>query len=294
MTVHTSFVRIFQLRHPTLGGELRSGGNPRIDLLQIDLPRGETFGEPSPTLSIGLTLRGSSRVSIDAGAGRFTEHCRPGYLIVNAPNAPTHQVNESPVRVLGLSVPWSRVESLCADLGRPGPASLEGLHAKGQHDRFIDGTMRLLWEEVASSSPLGLLFTEGTVDLIALRLLQLAGSAVANQPSPMGLAPWQVRRAVEFLETHFADNLSLSMVAQVVQLSPFHFARGFKLATGMPPHAYLRRIRCDRARQLLDATDLAITEIAARVGYETPQAFARMFRAETGASPTGYRRERRS
>jgi len=49
-----------------------------------------------------------------------------------------------------------------------------------------------------------------------------------------------------------------------------------------------------RAREQLTATDLPITEIAASVGYATPQAFARMFRAEVGESPSRYRRERRS
>ena len=90
------------------------------------------------------------------------------------------------------------------------------------------------------------------------------------------------------------DHLTLDDLAQIVDVSPFHFARAFKLSTGETPHAYLRRLRCERAKTLLAGTVCSIGEIAAEVGYETPQAFARMFRAEVGASPGEYRRERRS
>jgi AraC-like DNA-binding protein len=53
-------------------------------------------------------------------------------------------------------------------------------------------------------------------------------------------------------------------------------------------------LRCEKAQELLLATDLSIGDVAAAVGYETPQAFARMFRAEVGASPSDWRRERRA
>ena len=78
------------------------------------------------------------------------------------------------------------------------------------------------------------------------------------------------------------------------RISPFHFARMFKQTIGVPPHAYQRRARCEKAQELLLNSDLSIIEIAGIVGYETPQAFARMFRAEIGQSPSAWRRALRA
>jgi AraC-like DNA-binding protein len=109
-----------------------------------------------------------------------------------------------------------------------------------------------------------------------------------------GLAPWRERRATEYLRANLARDVALDELAETVGLSPFHLSRMFKRSTGLPPHAYLRRLRCERAKELLLATDTSIGDVAAAVGYETPQAFARMFRAETGTSPAAFRRERRA
>ena len=105
-----------------------------------------------------------------------------------------------------------------------------------------------------------------------------------------GLAPWALRRCCEHLESHLAEEVELGELAALAKLSPFHFARMFKASTGLPPHAYQRRLRCERAQALLRETDLPVTEIALAVGYATPQAFARMFLAETGTTPSAWRR----
>lgn len=96
---------------------------------------------------------------------------------------------------------------------------------------------------------------------------------------------------MEYMSTHLAEDVSLTSLASIARLSNFHFARCFKTSVGVPPHAYLRRLRCQRAKSLLVQTQLPIGEIAAEVGYETPQAFARMFRSEVGTSPSEYRRD---
>ena len=55
-----------------------------------------------------------------------------------------------------------------------------------------------------------------------------------------GLAPWQVRRTTEYLRDNLARDVTLSELAAVAKLSPFHFARAFKASLGMPPHVFHR------------------------------------------------------
>jgi AraC family transcriptional regulator len=103
------------------------------------------------------------------------------------------------------------------------------------------------------------------------------------------LAPWQIRRAIEFMRANLDTPIRLAEMAEICQVSPFHFARGFRNAMNVPPHRYLVLLRIDHAKDLLKGSPLSITEIAMAAGYETPQAFARAFRQTTGYAPSRYR-----
>ena len=86
-----------------------------------------------------------------------------------------------------------------------------------------------------------------------------------------------------------ARELSLAEIAAAAYVSEFHFARLFKKITGTTPHAYLAGLRIERARKLLAETDLAITEVGARVGYNSQSHFTKIFRAATGLTPHAFR-----
>jgi AraC-like DNA-binding protein len=75
----------------------------------------------------------------------------------------------------------------------------------------------------------------------------------------------------------------------VSAVSEAHFARSFKQAFGVPPHRYLRTRRIERATALLRDTDLPITEIAFRTGWESLGTFGRTFRDVMGDSPSANR-----
>lgn len=106
------------------------------------------------------------------------------------------------------------------------------------------------------------------------------------------LAGWQLRRVTDLLQGSLASDLPLADLAAEVRLSPFHFARCFKATTGQAPHRFLISLRLERARELLEHTDLAISDVAAQIGYDDPSYFARLFRGEVGVSPLRYRQKR--
>lgn len=107
--------------------------------------------------------------------------------------------------------------------------------------------------------------------------------------SRIGIVDRRLRRALEFMHDNCARDLSLSEIAAAAYLSEFHFARLFKKITGATPHAYLAALRIERARQLLVETDLAITEVGARVGYNSQSHFTKIFREATGLTPLAFR-----
>jgi AraC-like DNA-binding protein len=87
---------------------------------------------------------------------------------------------------------------------------------------------------------------------------------------------------------------TLEELAQEAGLSRAAFARSFGASVGEPPHSYLTRWRMGIAAQLLEETDLRLTEIAPRVGYRSEFSFSRAFKLARGVSPIQYRRAARS
>jgi AraC-like DNA-binding protein len=101
-----------------------------------------------------------------------------------------------------------------------------------------------------------------------------------------------VRRAREYLEAHFLENVSLLGLGELVSLSPWYFARTFERAVGLPPHAYLEGVRVRRARELLDR-GASLVEVALSVGYPDQPHFTRRFKRLVGITPGQYCRDRR-
>jgi AraC family transcriptional regulator len=76
----------------------------------------------------------------------------------------------------------------------------------------------------------------------------------------------------------------------VARLSPYHFARQFKAATGLPPHQYFILRRVERAKQLLQGDgDLALAEVAASAGFSDQSQFTRHFKRLVGVTPGQFR-----
>ena len=115
-------------------------------------------------------------------------------------------------------------------------------------------------------------------------------SGVPLAPAKGGLAPWAERRCLEMMQARLSEDISLDELAEAAQLSPFHFARMFKQSLGVPPRVYLTRLRVEKACELLEMTDLPITEIALEVGYSSNQVLARVFLKHMRVSPSDYRR----
>lgn len=116
------------------------------------------------------------------------------------------------------------------------------------------------------------------------------GIAPARRSARGGLAGWQRKRVAEYIEEYLADDLSLSRLAEVATLSPFHFARAFKESIGLPPLHYVSSRRIERAKELLAQPDLSVTQIGAQLGFADSSSFSASFRKHTGATPSAYRR----
>jgi AraC family transcriptional regulator len=105
------------------------------------------------------------------------------------------------------------------------------------------------------------------------------------------LAPWQTRRACEKIESTVGGRISLAEIAVEFGYSPSHFARAFKISTGLPPHQWLLHRRVNTAKQLMTVHELSLTDIAISAGFANQSHFTRVFSSVVGVSPAAWRRD---
>jgi AraC family transcriptional regulator len=112
----------------------------------------------------------------------------------------------------------------------------------------------------------------------------------ALAPINGGLAAWQRRKAVAYIEERLAEPISLAALAQLVGLSACYFCRAFRQSFGIPPQRYQLAQRVERAKALLAKHAASVTDVGLAVGYNDASAFCTAFRRLTGLTPSAYRR----
>jgi AraC family transcriptional regulator len=105
-----------------------------------------------------------------------------------------------------------------------------------------------------------------------------------------GLPKQKLKQAFEFINEHLNDEkLSLTAIAEELDISHYYFCRLFKQSTGITPHQYLIQQRVERAKQMLRQPNLKITFIAQECGFANHSHFAKYFRQHTGVTPKQFR-----
>lgn len=122
---------------------------------------------------------------------------------------------------------------------------------------------------------------------VMLQLLQRHARVPGARPA--GHEPRVVARAKDMLAASLAEPPSLEQLAAAVNLSPFHFVRVFRRATGLPPHAWLKQRRLEQARALL-RSGCAPLQVAMQLGFADQSHLGRQFKQSFGISPGEYRR----
>ncbi len=126
--------------------------------------------------------------------------------------------------------------------------------------------------------------------LLAIYIAEKYTNFVSERPEYRGSLPIaRLRKIDDFVRAHLAESISIETLAELAELSPFHFSRVFKQATGMTPLQFVTRERMLQAQRLIRETSWSLIEIALEVGYTSPSHFAQVFRRIVGVTPTEFR-----
>jgi AraC family transcriptional regulator len=135
------------------------------------------------------------------------------------------------------------------------------------------------------------LAVESLANILSVHLIRHSTGVQRLPPSPDGVLP---RRKLQTVTEYIMENLegspTLERMASVANLSPYHFARRFKAATGLPPHQYVIARRIERAQHLLRTNgELGLAEVALRVGFSDQSKFSFHFKRMVGVTPGQFR-----
>ena len=264
---------------------------------------------PCPLLSVKCMFNGSALYRADRAWFAVNEM---GYLILNDQH-PYEIHIDSPTQVESFIIffPRSWAEQVLASL----TLSPEKLLDEPEHmaerparfferftpnDQFVSPVLTSL-RRAHKSGPLPDLWVEQKLRQLLARMLEAQNDALRKSDAlPARRAStrqelWRrLNRGRDFIHARFASALTLPEIAAAACLSPFHFLRGFKAVFRVTPHEYLSACRVERAKFLLERTDLPVTEICFSVGFESLGSFSSWFTRLTGSSPRAWRSESKS
>jgi AraC family transcriptional regulator len=246
-------------------------------------PRAEELPLPGTAdLHLVLCTAGDAVMRTRDGGRETRRRWVPGRLELMLPGRATVRGYRAaaPLRSVQVHLPRAAVRRAAAELGHPEPDFEELRAALGAGDPVVEQIMRAL----PVSGPAGDLYAESAAAFLTAHLLSRGRDRPLPGPEHAG-----VRAAIALMRERPGDPLTVADLAAEAHLSPYHFLRVFREATGETPHRYLTRLRMAQARRLLDGTRLPLDDIAARCGFSSAAALSAAFLRHVGVRPSAYR-----
>lgn len=155
-----------------------------------------------------------------------------------------------------------------------------------ESDPFMQSILATLKVEAESSGMGSRLLVDSLKTALAVHLLRNYCATRPNLSSYANGLPQNTLTLVkDYIDSHLHQELKLSELAAIAQLSPYHFLRLFKQSLGITPHQYILQCRLHQAKYLLQYSALSIAEIAARTGFCDQSHLTRSCKRMFGATP---------
>jgi AraC-like DNA-binding protein len=198
--------------------------------------------------------------------------------------------NPGPIDWVHLHVPRATLNALTDDAGMRQVKRLHCVYGTP------DPVLHHLTQSILPCLKKPELFSQLFVDSFTMTVCShlVGGYGQLREPTVQlkgGLAPWQMRRAIELLHEHLDGDLRLETMAAECRLSASHFARSFRISFGTSAHRYLILRRVEIAKALLSETHSSLVEIATQTGFSDQAALSRTFANVVGTTPGKWRRE---
>lgn len=171
------------------------------------------------------------------------------------------------------------------------PHRVELLPQFAKPDPLIYGIGLSLKSALASNGRCDRLYVDSLTTTLSIHLLRSYCSREQTiQKYDNGLPWYRLNQVLEYINVHLDQEIRLLALAEVLDMSQYHFCKLFKQSMGIAPYQYVIQQRVERAKQLLKVRDLSIADIALQCGFTNQSHLTKHFRQLTGITPKAYRR----
>ena len=247
---------------------------------------------------VAILLNGNSLVDRIGSGMRQVTHGRPGtvWLCPSGIKEEFINVAEPIDDCLHIFLPGQPFDDTMLRDFDIDPKRIELRYEAVAQDAFIGYAASQILHELGSESSTGRLLMETLGLALSAHLVHTysatAARIVAVRGADKPLDPRRLSRVVEFIRGNLDSDLTVTQMASVACMSAAHFARSFRLATGLPPHEYVSDQRLAVAKQRLLTENIQIGEIALAAGFSSQANFTRAFRKAVGVTPAQFRAQK--
>ena len=248
---------------------------------------------PDPWLVL-TTGGGPRKTDVRSRNGWSSAFSGPGNLAVTSPGKSTEirwdRGDGSVVETIHVCIDAALFHRFAAENFECDPARIEIIDGFAQEDPLIASVVTSLGDQLNNPVRGGRLFVDSAAQMLVAQLLRKYCSfplALPNQSTRLSVR--RLRLVEDYIQAGLASRLTLEDLAASIHMSAYHFARLFKATTGQTPHAYVTRLRIERAQELLRTSTSSISAIAQRVGFSGKSHFAATFLRFTGIPPHLFR-----
>ncbi|AFZ32510.1 transcriptional regulator, AraC family [Gloeocapsa sp. PCC 7428] len=241
-----------------------------------------------PHVKISIPLANSSfHATWQTATGqRKQQHVQAGHVSILPANLPHETLLESKQEMIVINFEPILLEQIADELGNQKIEIVEKWAAQ-------DPLVRQLGIDLRGEFQLRvprLLYIESVIHVLANHLIKhYSTTCIPFEDASAKLPIQKLEHIIAYIDDQLEQNVTLSELANVVQMSQYRFARAFKQSTGLSPHQYLLSQRIERAKKLLSETQLSIADISYQLGFASQSHFTATFRRLTTVTPSVYR-----
>ena len=288
-TEFTSFTEFYKnSAYGNFKQEHRCGGSFGVEMLEVDQDAHDFIDPPYSALSITGVVESSGKAEVDFGDG----WTKP-FEVRSTQFGPQPAHQECKFRIqeahtlLIAAIPAQAVRSQLGNVGIFDDP-FRSLYAKFSCNPGGMIHLRGMWNAMKIGGPANNLLVDAhVISLLGLMMVE------AHDIQKFVVAPTldnpRLARVVDYIEGHFSAPLMMTELAAISIMSPVHFGRSFKAATGYTPHHYVTLRRIEHGRHMLRSKSLSITEIAFLCGFASASHFSTTFSRLVGMAPSAFR-----
>jgi AraC family transcriptional regulator len=278
---------------PTIVTRALRTADMAVTELRCDNPLPEMIGpiRLEDAFLVALYLRDSNREYWEGGRRAPVCDVRAGESSLHDLKREPRGLLHKPYHCLAFYLPRAALDVIADDANAPRIRDLSYEPGAGVNDVTISRLGSLLLPALSHPDQANPLFVDHVLLAVGVHIAQTyGGMRPVSRPIRGGLAPWQERRAREFLLANIKRAVALKEVARECGLSVGYFSHAFRRTLGVAPHKWLIEQRVVLSKDKLRDDGLSLSDVAAECGFTDQSHLTRIFRQAVGVSPGTWRR----